>query len=81
MQAFFELFTNLQCVVPQDGAILLHKGRKNVLFSWPVFATNLPQTYQVALIDKVTVKAGAGVDIWSYVNQKEYGSRPSGGHD
>ena len=38
-QAFFELLLNLQCVVLQDVAILLHQGRKNSLFLLPVFAT------------------------------------------
>ena len=56
-KAFFELFLNLQCVVLQDASILLHQGRKHLLFSLPVFATELFRTYQAELIAKVMVEA------------------------
>ena len=40
---------------------MLHQGRKHILFSLPVFTTELFQTYQVELIAEVMVETGAGV--------------------
>ena len=47
-------------MVLQDAVILLHEGKKNLLFSLFVFATQLFRTYQAALVDKVMVEAGGG---------------------